>query len=191
MGLSEDITKILDDFGTSLKEDLQQSLRDKKVTAGGQDSRLSKSIKFNITHSSDAISFKLTMPEYGEAVDKGRRAAWVSQEGQDNIAKWGKSRGYVGKLADRTLAKRIGEQDRAKARNKTRKKWVKPKKPSFDKQVKAFVYVVNRKLAHYGYKGNHFYSEVINDGRLDKLKEDLGAILKDNIAIEIIDLTKI
>jgi hypothetical protein len=191
MALYDEIETILSDFGQKLQEDLQQSLRDKGVKAGGGDSRLSNSIKFSVEPVAGGISMKLAMPEYGEAVDKGRKAAWVSEEGQKSIAQWGKSRGYVGKLANRTLAKRIGEQNSAKAKNKTRKQWVKPKKPSFEKQVKAFVYVVNRKLSRYGYKGNGFYSEVVEDGRLEQLKIDLANVLKTNIGIEIIDLTKI
>ena len=127
------------------------------------------------------------MPEYGEAVDKGRKAAGVSKEGQDSIAKWGKSRGYVGSFASKTLEARLKKQ----SENKTNRKKKALKKPSFDKQVKSFVYVVSRKLRLKGYKGNGFYTEVISDGRLDKLKEDLAKVLKTNIGIEIIDLTKI
>jgi len=187
MALYDEIETILSDFGQKLQDDLQQSLRDKGVKAGGGDSRLSNSIKFSVEPVAGGISMKLAMPEYGEAVDKGRIAAGVSKEGQDSIAKWGKSRGYVGSFANKTLENRLKKQ----SQNKTDRKKKVLKKPSFDKQVKAFVYVVSRKLKLYGYKGNGFYSEVVNDGRLDKLKVDLANVLKTNVGIEIIDLTKI
>lgn len=187
MALFEEVDKILNEFGEKLKDDLQQSLRDKGVKQGGGDSRLSANIKFDIKPISGGISFKLTMPEYGEFVDKGRSAAPVSEEGQANIAKWGRSRGYVGDFAEKTLQARLKKQ----SENKTNRRKKALKKPSFDKQVKAFVYVVSRKLKRFGYRGNGFYSEIINDGRLDKLKNDLMKVLKSDMQIEIIDLTKI
>jgi hypothetical protein len=187
MGISEEIYKILDEFGEKVKEDLQQSLRDKGVKQGGGDSRLSAKIDFKVTQTGNVVSFKLTMPEYGEAVDKGRKAAPVSEEGQKSIANWGRSRKYVGEFAEKTLQARLKKQ----SENKTNRKKKALKKPSFDKQVKAFVYVVSRKLKREGYKGNNFYTSVVDDGRLDKLKKDLAGVLKSEVDIEIIDLTKI
>lgn len=46
-------------------------------------------------------------------------------------------------------------------------------------------------IKRFGYKGNNFYSDVVDDGRLEKLQADLTELLKTNIGIEIIDLTKI
>lgn len=187
MGLNEDIHKLLEDFGVKTVPDLQQSLRDKGVTKGGQDSNLSAKIRYTVTQKGKIISFSLIMPEYGEAVDKGRKAAGVSKEGQESIGKWGKSRGYVGQFATKTLEARLKKQ----SENKTNRKKKVLKKPSFDKQLKSFIYVVARKLKEKGYKGNGFYSEVIEDGRLDKLKQDLSNVLKSDIEIEIINLAKI
>lgn len=187
MALSDEIYKILDEFGTATKEDLQQSLRDKGVTFGGNDSKLSNKISFEIKQNSNSISFKLKMPEYGEAVDKGRRAAGVSVEGQGSISSWAKRKGIVGKFAANTLQARIEKQ----AKNKTDRKKKVLKKPSFEKSLKALTYLVSRKLKNKGYKGNHFYSEVVNDGRISKLKKDLATVLKSEIEIEIIDLTKL
>lgn len=191
MALSDDIYNLLDEFGTNLKDDLQQSLRDKGVTFGGQDSKLSKSISFEIAQVGKAVTFKLKMPEYGEAVDKGRKAAGVSIEGQESISNWAKRKGIVGKFATSSLNYRIKLQSEAKANNRNRKEWKTLKKPSFEKQLKAVTYLVSRKLQAKGYEGNHFYSEVIEDGRVEKLKQDLALVLKSNIEVEIIDLTKI
>jgi len=191
MALSDDIYNLLDEFGTNLKDDLQQSLRDKGVTFGGQDSKLSKSISFEIAQVGKAVTFKLKMPEYGEAVDKGRKAAGVSIEGQESISNWAKRKGIVGKFATSSLNSRIKLQSEAKANNRNRKEWKTLKKPSFEKQLKAVTYLVSRKLQAKGYEGNHFYSEVIEDGRVEKLKQDLALVLKSNIEVEIIDLTKI
>jgi hypothetical protein len=187
MALSEEIYNILNEFGETVKEDLQQSLRDKGVTFGGNDSRLSNSIKFDITSNGNVISFKLKMPEYGEAVDKGRRAAPVSEEGQKSISNWAKRKGIVGKFAENTLKARLEKQ----SKNKTDRKKKVLKKPTFDKSLKALTYLVSRKIKNKGYKGNNFYTSVVDDGRLDKLKKDLASVLKSEVDIEIIDLTKI
>lgn len=191
MALADEIYKILDEFGTTIKEDLQQSLRDKGVTFGGQDSKLSNKIQFEIKQSGESISFKLKMPEYGEAVDKGRKAAGVSKQGQESVSSWAKRKGIVGKIATASLDARLKAQSEAKARNKNRKVWTKLKKPSFDKQLKAVTYLVSRKLKNKGYEGNHFYSEIVQDGRLNELRNKLAEVLKSSIQVEIIDLTKI
>lgn len=187
MALYNEVEDILSEFGENLQKDLQQSLRDKGVKFGGGDSKLSANIKFTVDQINDGISFKLSMPEYAEAVDKGREAAGVSVEGQASISNWAKRKGIVGKFANDTLSNRLAKQ----AQNKTNRKKKTLKKPSFEKSLKALTFLISRKLKHKGFEGNHFYSEVVNDGRLDKLKQDLAMVLKENIEIEIIDLTKI
>lgn len=191
MALSDDIVNILDEFGTKLKEDLQQSLRDKGVTFGGQDSKLSNKIQFEIDQKGSSVTFKLKMPEYGEAVDKGRKAANVSKEGSESISNWAKRKGLVGKIASSSLEARLKVQAEAKSRNKTKKNWKTLKKPSFEKQLKAATYLVKRKIERKGYEGNHFFSEVVEDGRIEELNKQLSEVIKTNIQIEIINLTKI
>lgn len=191
MALSDDITELLEVFGTSLKDDLQESLRAKGVKFGGGDSRLSNQIKFAIRQKGDSILFQLAMPEYGEAVDKGRKAAGVSEEGQESISGWIKRKGLVKKFSDFALETRLKKQAENKLNNKNRKNWKVLRKPSFEKQLKAATYLVTRKLQAKGFEGNHFYSEVVEDGRLNELKTKLAAVLKSDIQIEIINLTKI
>lgn len=181
MALSEEIDDLLTEFGTSLKDDLQQSLRDKGVTFGGQDSKLSNSIRFTITQSGSGISFKLLMPEYGFAVDGGRKAAGVSQEGQENISKWAKRKGIVGKFANDTLQARLKRQ----AKNKSNRKKKELKKPSFEKSLKALTYLISRKLKSKGYEGNGFFTQVVEDGRVDEFKKKLSALIKTEVLIEI------
>lgn len=187
MALFEEVDKILNEFGEKLKDDLQQSLRDKGVTYGGGDSRLSNAIKFDIKQTGNVVSFKLMMPEYGEIVDKGRKPAPVSEEGQKSISNWAKRKGIVGKFADNTLRARLEKQ----GQNKTNRKKKTLKKPTFDKSLKALTYLVSRKIKNKGYRCNNFYGAVVDDGRLIQLKKDLTEVIKDEFQIEIIDLTKI
>lgn len=187
MALSDEIVKLLEEFGESTKDDLQQSLRDKGVTFGGQDSKLSNSIKFDIIAQGNSVTFKLSMNDYSEFVDKGRGKGGVSKPGQESISKWISRKGLVGKFANDTLQARLQKQ----AKNKTDRKKKTLKKPSFEKSLKALTYLVSRKLKQKGYEGNNFYSEVIEDGRLETLKTKLSEILKESVQIEIINLAKI
>lgn len=178
MALYDEIEKILDEFGESIKEDLQQSLRDKGVTYGGGDSRLSAAIKFEIKAENNGISFKLMMPEYGEAVDKGRKSG--TPPPIEPIKNWIKRKGI------------LKSEKAVKGTRKTKKP-----KPSFEKRLTSMAYGISKNIGkkgtikRFGYKGNNFYSDVVDDGRLDKLRDDLAKALKTSIEIEIIDLTKI
>ena len=54
-----------------------------------------------------------------------------------------------------------------------------PKKRSPCQQAKKqFAFIVSRKIKVKGYEGNEFYSDVINDGRLDELNKDVGKEIK-------------
>jgi len=181
MALVDEILKELEDFGTSLKDDTQQSLRDKGVTFGGQDSKLSNKIRFVIKQSNGGITFNLLMPQYGLAVDDDRKAAGVSQDGQKNISSWIKRKGMVGKFANDTLQARLKKQ----AENKTDRKKKKLVKPSFEKSLKALTYLVSRKLKQKGFKGNHFFTKVVNDGRIKALQDRLSKLIKTEILIQI------
>lgn len=182
MPVDKDIINILEEFGTRIKEDLQESLRKKGVTYGGNDSKLSNAIKFSVKHSTDVISFKLMMPEYGEAVNDGR--------GKDKtpppiapIENWIKRKGLKPKEREST-------QKKIKSlKNKTVRKAF--KKRTRESDIKSMAIAISKSIGKNGYDGNMFYDVVVNDGRLDKLKKDIGAIIKDDFQLEIIDLTKI
>lgn len=164
---------VIDEFGNKLVEDLRASLKKKGVMFQGQDSKLAASIRFRTLPKGDSIVFQLLMPDYAEIRDKGREPGPVSKEGKKNIGEWGNRKGVIGKFSENELINRKKKQDEAKARNKSRKAWKTLKKQPFNKAKEAFAYVVSRKIAKKGYKGNNFFTDVINDGRIDELKKDL------------------
>lgn len=178
MDLYDEIELLLTEFGEAVKDDLQQSLRDKGVTYGGGDSRLSAKIEFEVNAISGGISFKLKMPEYGEAVDKGRKSGTPPPIAP--IKDWIKRKGI------------LKSEKVVKGTRKTKKP-----RPSFEKRLTSMAYGISKNIGkkgtikRFGYKGNNFYSDVVDDGRLEKLQADLTELLKTNIGIEIIDLTKI
>lgn len=186
MAISDDIVNILTDFGKDTKEDLQKSLRDKGVTFGGQDSKLSNSIKYEVTNQGGTIKFKLIVSDYGEILDKGRKAAGVSKDGQKKIKEWTKRKAIVGSFRDKEYSARLRKQSESKRQNKK-----KLKKMPFDKAADNLTYLISRKLKQKGYKGNKWYSSIVTDERLKELQDKLTAIIKQDVQIEVVNAFKI
>ena len=53
------------------------------------------------------------------------------------------------------------------------------------KEIKQLSFLIARKIHKKGYDGNQFFSEVINDGRLEKLEKDLMEAAQNEVLIEI------
>lgn len=197
MATLDKLVKVFEGFGKELVQDLQSSLR-KKVTFGGGDSRLSNKIQFKIIHDKDKLVFQLLMPEYGFIIDKGRgelgdtptpprtkKRGGVSKEGQKNIKEWAKRKGIVGKFRSESLKARIEKQNEAKAKNKTKRKYKTLKQMSFEKAATQLGYLVSRKIARKGFKGNHFYTDVIKSLETGELTKKISEIMKQDVLIEI------
>jgi len=174
------VDEILESFGVELVQDLQKSLVDKGVTfTGGGASKLSGRIRYEIKQNSDSVVFNLIMPDYSEFVDKGRNPGSVSREGQRSISEWAKRKGIVGKFQNENLATRKKAQENARRKIKTLQKL------PFDKALKALTFLVAIKVRKQGYKGNNFYSDVVNDGRIQAFQDQLTAAFKQKVLIEI------
>lgn len=178
------VQSVLEDFGETLVKDVQANLADKQAakaakhgTPFNRNSNLSNSVKFKISNKSGAILFELTMADYYDWVDRGRNAGNVSEDGQGKIKYWIKKKGL-------NPVKIISEM-RLKAREKAGTQGIyKPrKKLTFEKASKALTYLVSRKLKNDGYRGNFFYSEIILDGRIDKLQEAIQKELNEEVEI--------
>jgi hypothetical protein len=188
------VNEILEEFGTKLKEDLQRNLQSKQKEKASRygspynsNSNLVNSIKFVITNTSDSVLFELKMADYFEWVDRGRNPGNVSKEGQKSISDWIRKKGV--KVVD--IIKDIREKQKIKnppKTNRTIKR--KPKKLTYDMARKQFTYLVARKLQQKGYDGNFFYSEIILDGRLEKLQEDIQQALNEEVQIMIKDFNE-
>jgi hypothetical protein len=182
MAIDKKVDEILVEFGLKLEQDLQDNLATKM--GGAYNARLSSKIKsLPIKHMGDLTQYILSMPEYGKVLDKGRGKTKNSGDGavQKGVEDWVKRRALVGKFQNDNLQQRLSKQ----AQNKTNR----PKKPlkklAFEKAVKQLSYLIARKIHMKGYKGNQFFSEVINDGRLEQLEKDLIEATQIEILIEI------
>lgn len=191
----ENVAAILDDFGWKLVEDVQSNLKHKQQekaarygTPYNPNSRLVNSVKFFINEKSGSVVFELRMADYFHYVDRGRGRGNVSEAGSDSIRKWVKGKG----LNPVKIITDMREKYKAKNPPKTNRKWTKkPVKLTFEKALKQFTFIAKRKVENKGYDGNFFYSEIILDGRLDKLKEDIQKEMNTNIEILISDFKEV
>jgi hypothetical protein len=154
----ESINKIIEDFAIKLVNDLRLSLKNKGVSyGGGQESRLAASIKYKLTYPKDDLKMDVSMNEYWKWVDGGRGTGPVPS---DKILPWVKKKGIARKFAQE-------------------------KKMPFDKASKSLAFLISRKIAKNGYKANHFFTEVINDGRQEilaqKIRQEYGKVIKNNL----------
>jgi hypothetical protein len=178
------VESILNDFGVSLVKDLQDSLAKKQKakaskygSAYNPNSDLANSIKFTISNKEGGVYFSLTMNDYWRFVDLGRRAGNVSKEGQSKISYWIKKKD----VDPVSIIMKMRMQAREK---KGIQSVYKPRvKLTFAKATKAFTFLTARKLKKKGYDGNSFFTEVINDGRVEVLKELIQKELNREIEI--------
>lgn len=181
--MADKVVKILEQFGVNLVQDLQESLRS-KVTYGGGDSRLSNKIRFQIVKGEDKVSMQLIMPSYGFILDSGRSGGGVSKEGQKKITEWAKRKNIVKKFQQSTLKARVDKQNESKQRN-SKRKYKTLKQIYFEKAAKQLGYLISRKVGKDGYKGNNFYTDVVEKLDTAGLSKQISEMLKTDILIEI------
>lgn len=174
-----EVDNILNEFGVKLVSDLRKSLVDKGVTfGGGQESKLSAKIRFEIKQTTKGIVFNLVMPDYSYYVDKGRKKGPVSKEGRKLISQWAKRKGIV----EDYRVKNLKERKEAQSGVKNPKAL---KKIPFNEAVEQITFVVARSIGRKGYKGNKFLTETITDGRILRLEKDISDALKKQIIIDL------
>lgn len=187
MGLNDKIKELLDDFNEKLVIDTRESLQTKlderasKHNGKKVKSRLWASVKAPpAIFDKGVIKARLLMNDYWAVVNDGRKASGVSEEGQEKIAAWSATRGLAEKIRISDLEKRKQKQSLSERKNlKTLKKM------PFDRAKKAAGFLVARSLKKKSLEPTHFFDEVLNDGRIAKLKEDLTKLVKTEFTIEI------
>jgi hypothetical protein len=158
------ITQVLEDFGNDVLGQLKSNLEKDRAIASGA---LYQKMNFSATIMGSTFHFVLDMGvDYWEAVDKGRGA--TKKAGGDlygAILKWVNTKATFGGFQN---VQNIS-----------------------DKQVqRGLAYVIARKIHKKGTKGNNFYSSVVTDARLDKLKKDLSAAAAGDMKTVLIDKFK-
>lgn len=161
-------------FGIKLKKDVLASINkaeQKKAAKFGRsangNSRISGTVKVAFDNPQDPNTLILSMADYWYWLDKGRKkgpvkktadiAGWIRRKGTNPVA-------IISKM----------EADRG---------YVRKKPIAFAKAVKQFDFIVRRSLRTEDTEPTHFWSDVINDGRLVQLRKDLATEFKKEIKI--------
>ena len=183
MAIDNEIKDLLNDFGKQLVTDIQKSLKSKQKDQS-LNSRLSTSIKPETTFESGGITFKLKMNDYWDAVNSGRSETRNSGDGalRRNLINWIKTRKLKVEISKRKTAKATT------LKNKKIKKVY--KKQTYETAVENLAFVIARKIHKDGYEGNHFFDEVINDGRTEKLKKNIAELIETDVIVNIQQATK-
>jgi hypothetical protein len=173
--------KILDEFGVKLVKDTRKNYNDgqKKRSAKfkgthNENSVLGASIRFLIKRKQGGIEFQLLMNDYWKYINDGRKKGPVSKEGQSLIEKWIKKKSIDAPRIIDSFKKPL------KTQGLTRKP------TSYVKAVKQLTYLIARKKKIKDTEGTGFLDKTLQDGRLDKLREDLTIVLRKDIKIQII-----
>ena len=165
------VEQILEEFGEKLVTDVRAKLRAKGVVFGPQDSKLAAKTEFEVGAKDSGIALDFIMPEEWYWVNYGRKPGPVSKEGRNSLANYVTRKGIVGNFIAKDLQRRQDLQKERKANSSRKPK--KLKRLSFKKGVEALTFLKAQAITKYGYKPTHFFDEVLNDGRQDKLRKDL------------------
>ena len=188
MALNDDIKDLLSEFGLKLTVDTKASLKEKlgaraaKYGGRKRTSRLENSAKaLPITYSGGVLRFTFVMNDYWDIVDKGRKPGSVSEDGQSKISEWSGLSGFAENIRISDLEARKEKQSLSKRKNGLKKL----KKMPFDRAKKAAGFLVARSLKNKTIEPTNFFTDVINDGRIEELQKRLSELIKTDIIINI------
>ena len=191
MAIDKEIIQILSDFNEQLVKDTRISLQ-KKLDAnaskhGGRkvQSRLYASVNAPpAVYQNGGIYSKLVMNDYWGAINYGRSATKNSGDGslKKNLIKWIKSRQIKVVISKRKELKASTLKDKKEKKAH--------KQQTLEQAIESAAYAMAKKIHENGFEGNHFFDEVIKDGRVDKLKEDIAKVVKSEIIVDVQQASK-
>jgi hypothetical protein len=157
---SRSIEEVLNSFGENIVEALQKNL-----SSGGA-STLRDSIHFQLEFDGEKYAFTLSLADYYYWVDKGRSAGKAPPLYPDVISKWIQNKGL--QLDYKGLNKRPPGKNISLARLE-----------------KSLAFLIRRKIARKGTKGNNFYSSVLTPEALQQLQQDLSIAFKTDVSVQL------
>jgi hypothetical protein len=152
---------ILDEFGNKLIKDLQDKLVEKGVEYDEQASKLAASMK--LRYSSGVLQMNVVMNDYWRVLNDGRGAG-KSMPPIEPIKNWIKRKGIFLGISLKTKRK-IGSVEKSKRKVL--------KKKTYDEKLTSTAFAISKSIGKKGFDGNHFFDEVLKDGRLEKLNKDI------------------
>jgi hypothetical protein len=169
VGRKGGVAEILALFGNSFLETLARKLNDSGNIDTGE---IIDSMKFTLKRFGRNYSFEFSLNEYYKFIDKdikpGGKFAWdkskgIDKDGKGNVLyQWVKRNNYS-----------MSNGPKNKKQNQL-----------------SLAYLIGRKRQKVGRKGNRFFTNTVDDGRIQKLNKDLTKALKTEVTIDIMEFTK-
>ena len=157
--IQEQIVKVFDDWGIKLVTDMKASIDDQVKHGGGQESDLSGSVNYKVENRGGVINFSLTMNKYWKWFDKGRRKGLKGPPLDVFGKQWQNKKGINAK-------KILGMKN-------------------YDKAVKSLAFLIQRSIKRNGIEPRPFYDKVVNEQRIQELKDKLAPIIKQQFILEL------
>jgi len=151
-------------------------------------------IALPVESTNDGYRLVITMPDYGQFIDKGVRGnktSFAAPQSEyefrnkmppvDSIVLWIKKRGDI------NVALSTKKKEKLKSL-KTRQIKKAFKQRSFDYQVRQVAFAIAKGVQQKGIRATHFYSEIVNDDLLNELSASLGSKYGEMFEAEIVSL---
>lgn len=178
------IYEVLDSFGQKVSNALINSLEKKASGGGGSASKLAGTIKYKARILGNDYQFELSLADYYKWLDKGRG---ITRKGN----KPGKVKGKIEEWLNwKKLKPSMTYKTKTKLKGGQVKTTIRTYK-TFAAARKAQAFFIARKIHRKGFKGNRFYSSVVNKDLIADLKKELANAAAKDIQIEIKDLTNV
>lgn len=185
MAVITEAKKILDLFGKDLITDLTKSLSNKghgaSASGVGGSTKLAGTMSFTVFGQETSLIFELEMADYWEYINDGTRKANSKGSGGKELAKklddWARGKGIYGLAIYKSKLKNPSKSKR-----------------TFNKAQRSLAWAIKKNIhkkgiiKRFNYKGSHWFDDVVNDGRLETLSEQLSEVLAREVTVELVRL---
>lgn len=183
--LENKIINVLSRWGKDLVNDMKAEI-DRVVTHnGGQSSKLSGSVNYKVINKGGVISYQLTMNRYWEVVEKGRGANKKAPPSKAIKEFIKQTEELTSNIDNILLSISIKHKGISKRKRKGAITGRGLKGMAFDKKLNSLSFMIARSIGRKGIKAKPFYDNVINDERINELKELLAPVMKEHFILEI------
>jgi len=179
MATLDQIIDTLEFFGKDLAADTMTSLKAKGHAPMGQ-SGLAGSVRYKVSIRGNSIEMTLSMDDYWKYIDKGTRAAKRKGTAADRQRMVNSLENWISTHNINPLAI---YKSKLKNPNKSKVKFADAKK-SLAWAIKKSIHKKGI-IKRFGYKGSGFFTDLLQDGRVSQLEEQLTLLLGESVKIDI------
>lgn len=169
------VSEILQEYSKRIISGLRQSITEKNKKASR---KLLQSVAVDVTIFGDVYTMTLTMEDYWQYVEEGRKPG--KQPPIEAIMKWTSQKG----LSLSGLSKRTKRIIKSLKTKKVRKAL---RQISAEAKRRSLAFLIARKIGRKGIAASNFFSEVVNKDLFDSMRKDISEYLKKDFVLRVIN----